>query len=323
MRRCVPAILVAFLVIGFSCLAVAAEPVTVCVNDELLTFDVSPALVDGRALVPFRTILEALGARVDWDHESRTVTAVRGSDTVSLTVGQKTAYKNGQAVELDVPPTISDGRTLVPVRFVSQALGAEVEWVAATRTVYIRDLKAPGLYEELGRLISEVDALLEKDPEDARLAVISGSGVWRQLINTRSSWIADLGLNADSISSLDLHAIWFPEGEAKRFLARLINRPFSLDQAPYEIKDPPIVDLVIFIDLRDEPLLVWLGALAQGGEAAIPLGTDPVDAAVKAYMEKWQGPGWGYGLTKGEKPDLAGIELQGYRPGPGYWFPVD
>ena len=84
-----------------------------------------------------RAIFEALGAKVEWDGETETVTAVRGTDTLRITIGSNILYKNDTAVELDVPAKITDGRTLVPVRAISESFDAEVEWDGEARSVKI------------------------------------------------------------------------------------------------------------------------------------------------------------------------------------------
>lgn len=116
---------------------IAAQPITVTLNGEQLHFDVPPVLENGRVLLPLRAIFEALDATVNWDGATNTVTATKGNDTVKLTVGKKTAYKNGASVELDVPAKVVKGRTLVPVRFISEALGATVQWDSESRKVIV------------------------------------------------------------------------------------------------------------------------------------------------------------------------------------------
>jgi len=111
-------------------------PISVNLDGTRLTFDVPPMLVDGRVLVPMRAIFEALGAEVNWDDATRTATGTRGGTTVVLPlVGTPTV--SGQAVTIDVPPHVVDGRILVPLRFVSQSFGADVDWDGNTRMVTI------------------------------------------------------------------------------------------------------------------------------------------------------------------------------------------
>ena len=115
-------------VLLFLLFATTAEASTqVTVNGKTLTFDSAPIVQQGRTLVPLRAIFEALGATVDWQPAAKTVTATKNDTVIQLIVGGQ-AYKNGQEVTLDVPAKIINGRTLVPLRFVSEALGATVDW---------------------------------------------------------------------------------------------------------------------------------------------------------------------------------------------------
>ncbi len=96
----------------------SAQSIDVALNGAQLQFDVPSVLKNGRILVPLRAIFEALRATVIWDGATGTVTATNESDTIKLTVGNKTAYRNDFSLELDVPAKIVNGRTLVPVRIV-------------------------------------------------------------------------------------------------------------------------------------------------------------------------------------------------------------
>ena len=119
--------------------AAPPPPVTVYLDGWRLDFDVPPQIVDGRTLVPFRLLSEALGCDVDWHEETRRVTGldpVTGREVV-LVIGDTTARVDGEPRTLDVPAMIVDGRTLIPLRFFSEALGAEVGWHQETRTVTV------------------------------------------------------------------------------------------------------------------------------------------------------------------------------------------
>ncbi|MEW6171517.1 MAG: stalk domain-containing protein [Bacillota bacterium] len=115
-----------------------ASDITVTVDNGKLSCDTPPVIEGCRTLVPLRAIFEALGAQVDWDGKTRTVTGKKGTTMIKLVIGQKTAYVNGNPVTLDVPGKIAGGRTLVPLRFVGESLGAGVEWDGAKRMVVIR-----------------------------------------------------------------------------------------------------------------------------------------------------------------------------------------
>ncbi|MBQ7040108.1 MAG: hypothetical protein IJN39_06025, partial [Clostridia bacterium] len=102
-----------------------------------MNFDVPPVIMNGRTMVPFRAIFEALGCTVSWDAETRTATGIRNGRKIQLTIGDKTARIGDQPQTLDQEAVIENSRTLVPLRFVSEALGAEVQWLADSRVVVI------------------------------------------------------------------------------------------------------------------------------------------------------------------------------------------
>ena len=123
-----------------------AADITVTLDGEVVDVESygSPAtIVEGRTLVPLRAIFEALGASVEWDNVTRTVTSVKGADTISLTVGADTFYKNDEPIDLDVPAQIINDRTMVPARAIAEAYGVEVAWDAATRTVILTSPAVP------------------------------------------------------------------------------------------------------------------------------------------------------------------------------------
>lgn len=101
------------------------------------TSDAAPIIKDGRTYIPFRAVFEALGADVSYNASAKTVTAKRGERTVSFAVGQNQYISNGVTVQMDAQTFVQNGRTFVPVRFASQALGAAVGWDADDRTVVI------------------------------------------------------------------------------------------------------------------------------------------------------------------------------------------
>ncbi len=109
--------------------------VHVTIDGRSLWLDVPGQIRDGRTLVPFRAIFEALGADVTWDPMEQTVHAKRGADTLVLTVGSRVVEWRGSFIKVDAPPIIVDGRTMVPLRLVAQAMGLHVTWNANERTV--------------------------------------------------------------------------------------------------------------------------------------------------------------------------------------------
>ena len=115
----------------------AEDEIKVIVKDEQKVFDQMPLIKDGRTLVPMRGIFEALGAAIYWDDATKSAVAKKSGKTIALTIGEKSAVVDGEFKALDVAPEIINGRTMVPVRFVSESLGEEVKWDATSRTVSV------------------------------------------------------------------------------------------------------------------------------------------------------------------------------------------
>jgi hypothetical protein len=107
------------------------------VNKITVMLDQPPVIVDSRTLVPIRFIAEGLGSDVAWDGVKRQVTLTTETDVILLTIDSHDAYVNGQYKYLDVPPKIMNSRTVLPVRFVSENLGAQVFWDPDLRKVTV------------------------------------------------------------------------------------------------------------------------------------------------------------------------------------------
>jgi hypothetical protein len=115
----------------------AATPISIIIDGVRLSTDQAPVMVNGRTMVPLRAIFEAFNATIKWDQKAQTVTATKDNTTIMLKIGSKTATINNKAVTLDVPGLNLKGRTMVPTRFVSEALGHEVGWNPKTQVVTI------------------------------------------------------------------------------------------------------------------------------------------------------------------------------------------
>jgi hypothetical protein len=111
--------------------------ISVTVDGKALAFDVPPRNLNGRIVVPLRAIFEAMGADIDWDEAEQTVTATKGDTVVTLAIGEATATVNGEAVQLDQPGILQNGRTLAPLRFVAETFGGSVYWDGDAQTAAI------------------------------------------------------------------------------------------------------------------------------------------------------------------------------------------
>ena len=126
-----------FIPFGSGNKAFAEDDVSVYIDYVKLETDQPAIILNSRTMVPLRGIFEAIKAKVTWDDETRTVTAVRRDTTVKLEIGKNIAFINDNECVLDAVPVIQNGRTLVPVRAVSEALGCGVEWLGEENKVVI------------------------------------------------------------------------------------------------------------------------------------------------------------------------------------------
>jgi hypothetical protein len=142
--------------------AVAADAITVTVNGQTLLLDVPPLIEAGRTLMPVRAIAESLGADVSWDELARRAEIALNEETVTLVIDSDIAYVRGLPKQLDVPARIVEGRTLVPARFLSESLHAEVGWDEVSRTVSIityadADAYSPALAQLEAAVLQELN----------------------------------------------------------------------------------------------------------------------------------------------------------------------
>ena len=99
-------------------------------GNTIATMDVQPVVQDGRALIPVRFVAQALGATVSWNDSTREVTLTQDGQRLTFAISET-------APSMDVPAQIINDRTMVPLRFISEAFGADVQWHEATRTIEI------------------------------------------------------------------------------------------------------------------------------------------------------------------------------------------
>ena len=118
--------------------AAMGQQIRATINGNPVAFtDVQPMELNGRVMVPVRGIFEQMGVDVGWEPSTQTVYADGNGKHVVMYIGKSVAQINGNDVNLDVPPTTYMGRTMVPLRFISESMGAEVNWQPATDTVAI------------------------------------------------------------------------------------------------------------------------------------------------------------------------------------------
>lgn len=165
-----------------SAMALSDRSITVQINGNPVDFsaydNAAPYIENDTTLVPIRAIAEGLGLEVSWNGASQTV-GIQGRSEITLTICSDTAVVNGQTVSLDVPAQLVSDRTFVPLRFVMENLGADVEWDADTSTITIEAGKPggpgmgdPGMGNNFGvGAQGDRKPVVESDPEV--LAVIA------------------------------------------------------------------------------------------------------------------------------------------------------
>ncbi|GAA0134718.1 hypothetical protein YSY43_15580 [Paenibacillus sp. YSY-4.3] len=150
----------------------ASWEIKVIINGEMQQYDQPPVLENGRTLVPLRGIFETLGAKVNWNQKEGKVTASKGDKTIELTIGSKKAKINEQLHHLDAAAKTINNRTMVPLRFIGEALGEDVLWEQATKTVYIGNR-----LEHNSESISDVVAKVKDIYEDAGAKIYGDGGI--------------------------------------------------------------------------------------------------------------------------------------------------
>jgi sugar lactone lactonase YvrE len=115
---------------------------TMNVGSSAVVLDAPPVIVEGRTLVPIRAVVESLGGSVAWDAASRTVTILLEGTELTLVIGKSSALVNGTSTPVDatnprVVPLILNSRTMLPLRFIAESLGADVQWESSTQTITI------------------------------------------------------------------------------------------------------------------------------------------------------------------------------------------
>lgn len=156
-------LMIALFVLTACPISASTQEIRVRIDGEYVNFDVKPFIEKGRTLVPFRAIFEKLGASVEWVPANDAVIATKTGLEIRLKLNSTTAFVNGMPTTLDVAPRAVQGRTFVPLRFVSEKFGLNVEWDAATNEVIIVTPKAPstpfiGEHAELHRALASAES---------------------------------------------------------------------------------------------------------------------------------------------------------------------
>ncbi|WP_179136188.1 stalk domain-containing protein [Paenibacillus sp. 32352] len=141
-------VLAGVLIFGTCNTASAETPVSVEIDGKVQTFSQPAVIKDGSTLVPLRGIFEVLGAEIEWNGEQQQVAAQKGAQLIELTINKPTASINGETVTLAANAEIINGSTMVPLRFVAEALGADVSFNPNQNKVSITSFKTESTLEQ-------------------------------------------------------------------------------------------------------------------------------------------------------------------------------
>lgn len=314
-RRWIAAVSVAFVAFAaiFASAAeanAAASEIEVRVDGKRVLFDVPPQLVQNRTFVPLRAVLEEMGAKVWWDQATQTGYAEKDGITIRMPLGSYQIFRNEQAIEMDVPIRIVNNRLLIPLRFVSQALGGVVNWRAASAS-------SPMLITIQSNL-----ADLNRIGQPAEITLLNGSG---KVSNQMVQQVSDL--------------------LQKREISQKVSREYGFAyQKPVQIylaaDDEDFKQLLVHQQVADlqraESLVQVSGGLTKGNTVFFPLNSYIMDgklseryltnalahelahvlsnqnglSRIPVWME--EGLAWQIGLTLQTEGDPAVVE-DGYK----------
>lgn len=217
-KRLLPLCLLLLLICPSLTSAAATRQITVNINGTFVTTDSSPFIESGRIKVPVRT-LASLGLTYAWDTATRTATITNpAKDTFRMIQGQRTAYKNGQPIEMDSEAGNYNGRMMVPVRFVSEAFGYSVYYertrgiLFVTSKDHVQDPAALPNSDIVAARQAAISLPIQYTftPDPAAESDISRNYTYRFAANDATRYVYDNGQVSTVVEIKDgsAHAVW-------------------------------------------------------------------------------------------------------------------
>ncbi|PZE20938.1 N-acetylmuramoyl-L-alanine amidase family protein [Paenibacillus xerothermodurans] len=181
----------------------SADGIPLFFNGKQLKPEVEPRIIKDVAMVPVRIIAEEMGSKVEWDQAAQKVTITKNSTNIQMVIGQPTATVNGTSKTLAAPPLLIAGNTLLPVRFVAENMGIEVDWHEVQRAVYLKEKAAaapqPAPGSGSGALPTPAGAGVQPpDKPSTDSPVADGNGKPLPVIKTIDMNASQLLIKADS-----------------------------------------------------------------------------------------------------------------------------
>ncbi|MGG1518150.1 stalk domain-containing protein [Paenibacillus oryzisoli] len=176
---------------GIAINAAGASSITVKINEDRILFDHAPVIENGTTLVQFRPLFEKLGFTMEWDGATSTIHASKPGVNLSLQVGSAQASLNNKPNTLDVAPKNIEGSVFVPVRFVGEASGYEVTWLAASKTIYLMPEREVVGADGRSKLTIGGKWLSQELPSSTDAEIYVKSGTNGVLTSTNVKWSLD------------------------------------------------------------------------------------------------------------------------------------
>jgi len=203
-------IILLIFILCFTCFFVnAAEDISLYVDGKKVSSDVAPVAVSGRTMVPARSIFEKLGAEVTWFGSRQQIIIRSVKARIVLNLGSDIAYVNNKSVKLDVEPMVINGRTLIPVRFVSEELGYNVKWNPNDNSVHINTKE--------DKIIPDVEKISVTKKGNATVVTAKVSNMVRPSISYAS--------------------------DPTRFIADFPNAELSIDGSSYKVESKSVKEI--------------------------------------------------------------------------------
>lgn len=157
MKKIIAILIILVLVMPISSVQAQAKDISVVIDGITQNFEASPVNLNGSVMVPMRAIFETLQAKINYDSNKREITAKKGSKIIVLTIDSTNVFINEKQYQISIAPQIIKDRTMVPLRFVSESLGAAVEWDPNNNAVIIDST------------VKQSSSISEKNAEDEKL----------------------------------------------------------------------------------------------------------------------------------------------------------
>lgn len=322
------------LIVSFGFTSIGATTgITININGAPLITDVAPVIIQGRTMVPMRAIFEALEAHVEWDGDTEKITGTKDNTVVVLHLGEGLALINEELQYLDVPPTLINGRTMVPTRFIAESLGADVSWDNATSTVNILYDKVLSPHipksaittQEIVSLVQPATVLIETNRgKGSGFIVTSYEGKFLVFTNAHvargSSWITITTTEGKKYPA-DILKINNPGDVAILSITVLENLPYASINNFVSYENVEIgEDILVFGNPFGYSQTVTKGIVS--GKRKLPLASEwgaPVDVI---QHDAATAPGSSGGLVINMQGKIIGIHTAGSVYGQGFNFAI-